>query len=108
MNAYLEYDPNVFRGKTELLPCDDPEWCNFTRYFAALGLKKLVSTSYVFEDIKRRVGASRTPRPAEGVLGIPAGDVGRARPQEAPARSASSAQRSTSLSSSACFAGSSA
>ena len=95
-----------------LLPCDDPEWSNFTRYFAenfaALGLKKLVSTSYVFEDIKRRVGASRTPRPTEGVLGIPAGDVGRARPQDAPARSASSAQRSTSLSSSACFAGSSA
>lgn len=23
MNAYLEYDPNVFRGKTILLPCDD-------------------------------------------------------------------------------------
>ena len=47
MNAYLEYDPNVFRGKTVLLPCDDPEWSNFTRYFAAkfdeLGLKKLIS-----------------------------------------------------------------
>ena len=25
MNAYLEYDPNVFRGKTILLPCDDPD-----------------------------------------------------------------------------------
>ena len=24
MNAYLEYDLNVFRGKTVLLPCDDP------------------------------------------------------------------------------------
>ena len=50
MNAYLEYDPDVFRGKTVLLPCDDPEWSNFTRYFAAkfdeLGLKKLISTSY--------------------------------------------------------------
>ena len=50
MNAYLEYDPNVFRGKTILLPCDDPEWSNFTRYFAAkfeeLGIKKLISTSY--------------------------------------------------------------
>jgi len=23
--AYLEYNPNVFRGKTILLPCDDPE-----------------------------------------------------------------------------------
>ena len=50
MNAYLEYNPNVFRGKTLLLPCDDPEWSNFTKYFAqrfeALGLKKLISTSY--------------------------------------------------------------
>jgi hypothetical protein len=40
----------VFRGKTVLLPCDDPEWSNFTKYFAQnfgrLGLKKLISTSY--------------------------------------------------------------
>lgn len=50
MNAYLEYDPDVFRGKAILLPCDDPEWSNFTKYFAQnfdrLGLKKLTSTSY--------------------------------------------------------------
>ena len=50
MNAYLEYNPDVFRDKTVLLPCDDPEWSNFTKYFAqnfeALGLKKLISTSY--------------------------------------------------------------
>ncbi len=50
MNAYLEYDPNVFRGKTVLLPCDDPEWSNFTKFFALhfrdFGLKKLISTSY--------------------------------------------------------------
>ena len=50
MNAYLEFDPNVFRGKRVLLPCDDPEWSNFTKYFAQnferLGLKKLTSTSY--------------------------------------------------------------
>jgi len=49
MNAYLDCDPEVFRGKTVLLPCDDPEWSNFTRYFAEnferLGLKKLISTS---------------------------------------------------------------
>ena len=40
--------------KTILLPCDDPEWSNFTRYFAAkfdeLGLKKLISTSYAPES----------------------------------------------------------
>lgn len=50
MNAYLEYDPDVFRNKTILLPCDDPEWSNFTKYFALhftdLGIKKLISTSF--------------------------------------------------------------
>ena len=50
MGAYLEYNPDVFRGKTILLPCDDPEWSNFTKYFAVrfreLGIKKLISTSY--------------------------------------------------------------
>ena len=50
VNAYLEYDPNVFRGKTVLLPCDDPEWSNFTKFFAQnfeyFGIKKLISTSY--------------------------------------------------------------
>lgn len=50
INAYLDYNPDVFRGKTVLLPCDDPEWSNFTKYFAQqfekLGLKKLISTSY--------------------------------------------------------------
>ncbi len=34
MEAYLDYDANAFRGKTVLLPCDGPEWSNFTRYFA--------------------------------------------------------------------------
>jgi len=51
MNAYLEFDPDVFRDKTILLPCDDPEWSNFTLFFAqnfeSFGIKKLISTSYV-------------------------------------------------------------
>lgn len=50
MNAYLEYNPDVFRDKTILLPCDDHEWSNFTRFFAShfqeYGIKKLISTSY--------------------------------------------------------------
>lgn len=50
VNAYLEYDPDVFRGKVVLLPCDDPEWSNFAKFFALhfvdFGLKKLISTSY--------------------------------------------------------------
>ena len=56
INAYLEFAPDVFRGKTILLPCDDPEWSNFTLYFAqhfqTLGLKKLISTSYAPESKK--------------------------------------------------------
>lgn len=50
MNAYLDYDPAVFKDKTVFLPCDDPEWSNFTKYFAQnferLELKKLISTSF--------------------------------------------------------------
>lgn len=50
INAYLEYDPDLFRDKVLLLPCDDPEWSNFTKFFALhfgdFGLKKLISTSY--------------------------------------------------------------
>ena len=50
INAYLEFNPDVFRGKIVLLPCDDPEWSNFTKFFAqnfqVLGIKKLISTSY--------------------------------------------------------------
>ena len=54
ITAYLNYDPNVFRNKTILLPCDDPEWSNFTKFFAQnferFGLKKLISTSYAVES----------------------------------------------------------
>ncbi|WP_371246489.1 adenine-specific methyltransferase EcoRI family protein [Mycoplasmopsis agassizii] len=50
INWYLEYDSNVFRDKVIFLPCDDPEWSKFTKFFAEnfekFGLKKLVSTSY--------------------------------------------------------------
>ena len=54
INAYLEFDENVFKDKTILLPCDDPEWSNFTKFFAQnfekLKLKKLISTSYAPES----------------------------------------------------------
>ena len=56
INAYLEYNPDTFRDKTVLLPCDDPEWSNFTRFFAqnfeTFGLKKLISTSYAADSKK--------------------------------------------------------
>ena len=58
--AYLEYNPDVFRDKTVLLPCDDPEWSNFTKYFAQnferFGLKKLISTSYAPESKRYKFG----------------------------------------------------
>ena len=60
INAYLDYNPDVFRGKTVLLPCDDPEWSNFTKFFAQnfelLGLKKLISTSFAPESKKFKEG----------------------------------------------------
>jgi hypothetical protein len=63
--AYIEYNPNVFRGKTILLPCDDPEWSNFTRFFAQnferFGLKKLISTSYAADSKIYKGGYRPTP-----------------------------------------------
>src|SRR5690242_5987511 len=62
--AYIEYNPNVFRGKTVLLPCDDPEWSNFTKYFAQnferFGVKKLISTSYAADSKNYKSGYQPT------------------------------------------------
>lgn len=67
MEAYLEYNPDVFRNKTILLPCDDPEWSNFTKYFAAkfeeLGIKKLISTSFAPES--KNFKSDYSPLPLE-------------------------------------------
>jgi hypothetical protein len=64
MNAYLEYDPEVFRDKVILLPCDDPEWSNFTKFFALhfvdFGLKKLISTSYAPDSNPAKVNYQPT------------------------------------------------
>lgn len=64
IGAYLEYDENVFRDKTVLLPCDDPEWSNFTKYFAQnfdrFGLKKLISTSYAQDSKPYKVPIQRS------------------------------------------------
>jgi hypothetical protein len=63
VSAYIEFNPNVFKGKTILLPCDDPEWSNFTKFFAQnftkFGLKKLISTSYATES--KSVKSAYTP-----------------------------------------------
>lgn len=57
--AYLDFNPDTFADKTILLPCDDPEWSNFTKFFAQnferLKLKKLISTSYAPESKKSKV-----------------------------------------------------
>ena len=56
INAYIDYNPDAFRGKTILLPCDDPEWSNFTKFFVnnfeRYGIKKLISTSYAYNSKK--------------------------------------------------------
>ena len=58
INAYLEYDSDVFRGKTILCPCDDPYESNFFKYFAlnfgTLGLKKLIATCYAGSPISNQ------------------------------------------------------
>lgn len=64
VSAYLEFNPDVFRGKTVLLPCDDPEWSNFTKYFAQnfekLGLKRIISTSYAVDSKNYKRGYKPT------------------------------------------------
>jgi hypothetical protein len=50
IEAYLEFDPDVFRGKVVYCNCDDPYESNFFRYFVLnfnkLGLRRLITTSY--------------------------------------------------------------
>jgi hypothetical protein len=50
IEAYLEYNPDAFRGKVVYCNCDDPFESNFFRYFVLnfnkLGLKQLITTSY--------------------------------------------------------------
>jgi hypothetical protein len=64
INAYLEFNPNTFAGKTILLPCDDPEWSNFTKFFAQnferLRLKKLISTSFAPESKSLKINYTPT------------------------------------------------
>ncbi len=50
IEAYLDYNPDVFRDKVVYCNCDDPFESNFFRYFVLnfnkLGLKQLITTSY--------------------------------------------------------------
>lgn len=69
MQAYLDYNPEVFRDKTILLPCDDPEWSNFTKFFALnfqlFGIKRLISTSYAPDAKKAKYGIEPSLFPEE-------------------------------------------
>ena len=62
--AYLDFNPNAFKDKTILLPCDDPEWSNFTKFFAQnferLKLKKLISTSFAPESKSLKINYAPT------------------------------------------------
>ena len=55
VQAYLEFNPDVFRDKTILCPCDDPCESNFFKYFALhfvkFKLKKLIATCYAGSPI---------------------------------------------------------
>lgn len=50
----MSYYRHHFEGKTIFLNCDDPDWSAFWQYFNLnfdfLGLKKLISTHYVYDD----------------------------------------------------------
>ncbi len=54
INNYIDFNKDVFKDKVILCPCDDPEWSNFTKYFALnydkLKFKKLICTSYAHES----------------------------------------------------------
>jgi len=54
IRSYLQYNPYLFKDKVVLLPCDDPTWSNFTKFFIdcfnELGLKKLISTCCSQDD----------------------------------------------------------
>lgn len=50
VQAYIDYNPDVFRDKVVYLNCDDPYESNFFKFFAnkfnKYGIKKLIATSY--------------------------------------------------------------
>jgi hypothetical protein len=74
VEAYLEYDPNVFRGKVVYCNCDDPFESNFFKYFALnfkrLGLKQLITTSFKPSPVANTqlglFGDDKTIEPSKG------------------------------------------
>lgn len=62
INVHTAFDPDMFRGKTVLCPCDDPaeDGSNFCVFFQEsfrrLGLKKLICTSYAKSSGNKQLG----------------------------------------------------
>lgn len=74
IEAYLEYDPNTFKGQVIYCNCDDPFESNFFRYFVLnfkrLGLKQLITTSYKPSPVANTqlglFGDDKTLKPVKG------------------------------------------
>lgn len=76
IEAYLDFDPNTFRGKVVYSNCDDPFESNFFRYFALnfnkLGLKQLITTSYKPSPVANtQLGLYSNDKTIEPVKGRP-------------------------------------
>jgi hypothetical protein len=56
VEAYLEYNPDIFRNKVIYCNCDDPRVSNFFHYFSYnfkfLELKKLITTCYKNQNLE--------------------------------------------------------
>lgn len=88
IEAYLDYDPDTFRGKVVYCNCDDPLESNFFGFFAdnfkRLGLKRLITTSYkpspiantLFDLSRYGEGSESKPRPKDFAARFIIDDVG--------------------------------
>jgi hypothetical protein len=74
IEAYLEFDPDTFKGKVVYCNCDDPFESNFFRFFVLnfkrLGLQRLITTSYKPSPIANTqlglFGNDKTVQPEKG------------------------------------------
>ena len=66
IGAYLDCDPDVFRGKVVYCNCDDPFESNFFRYFVLkfnkLGLRRTTPPTIAAYDNGRKFEVQQTQR----------------------------------------------